>query len=238
MPSSIPDLKTSLVNDLWLPLAIKGGDQLFPRRKNHKRMKLFTLTNLNIQDVKAFEDKKLTRRKDVVAWTHSQLQALRLETELGPSKVFCEGRFDDAVAVNEESQAILAYFPCDILNLDYLSQKPISSGGRVEREINGMNILVNLLNNLQTKGFILLYTTLLDNIDLSLGSISFSFNSQSGFPNPAHRIDDKIEFIRGLMFSTIHNNNYCVNESDQLLIDLDNTTGKVFSIGVVSMRNS
>lgn len=236
MPPSIPDLKTLLVNDLWLPLAKKGGDQLFPRLRKHKRMKLFTLTDMNYQEVKAFEDNKLTKREDVVAWNHSHQQALRLETELGRSKVFCEGRFDDAV--NEESQAILVYFPCDILNLDFLSQKPISFNGRVEREISGENILVSLLNNLQTEGFVLLYTTLLDNIDLSLDSLSFSFNSQTGFPNPARQIDDKIEFIRDTMFSTLHNNNYRVNESDQLLFDLDNSTHKVFSIGVVSLRNS
>lgn len=236
MRSSIPDLKASLVSDLWLPLARKGGDQLYPRLRIHKKMKLFTLTDMHYQEVKAFEDNKLTRREDVVAWNHSHLQAFRLETELGRSKVFCEGRFEDAVY--EESEALSSYLPCDILNLDFLSQKPIGSDGRVEREINGENVLVSLLNNLQTKGFVLLYTTILDHIDLNLDRLSFSFNSQSGFPIPARQTDDKIEFIRSAMISTLHNNDYHIDEYDELLIDLDNTTDKVFSIGFVSSRSN
>jgi len=235
MPSQIDDLKTSLVNDLWLPIAKKGGDQLYPRLKKHKKMKLFTLTDMNYQEVRVFEDNKLTRREDVVAWNHSHQQAYRLETELGRSKVFCEGRFDDAVI--DESEALSDFFPCDILNLDYSSQKPTSHSGRIEREINGECVIVNLLNDLQTKGFVLLYTTLLDQIDLSSNNLSFSFNSSRTFPNPVDAIDDKVEFIRSALISTLKNNYYCVNESDELLIHLNRTNNKIFSIGFVASRS-
>jgi len=234
MPSPICDVKTSLVNDLWLPLAKKGGDQLFPLRRKHKKMKLFTLTDMNYQEVKAFEDNKLTKREDLVAWNHSHQQAYRLETELGRSKVICEGRFDDAIII--ESQVISDDLPCDILNLDYFSQIPINSDGRIEREINAENVLVSLLSNLQIKGFVLLYTTLLDQVNLSLAILSFPLISPPNLPNPICNIDDKVEFIRFTINSILRNNNYLVTESNRMLLDLDNSTDKVFSIGFVSLR--
>lgn len=236
MPSPVRDVKALLVNDLWLPLVRRGGDQLFPQRRNHKRMKLFTLTDMNYQEVKAFEDNKLTKREDVVAWNHSHLQVYRLETELGRSKVICEGRFDDVI--NIESQAISDDLPCDILNLDFFSQIPINSDGRIEREINGENILITLLSNLQIKGFILLYTTLLDQVNLSVASLSFPLISPPDFPNPVSNIDDKVKFIRCAINSILCKNNYLVTESSELLIDLDNSADKVFSIGFVSSRSS
>lgn len=237
MPAPIPDPKTLLVNDLWLPLVKSGGDQLFPRLRKHKKMRLFTLTSMNYQEVRAFEENKLTYRKDVVAWTHSYQQKFRLETELGPSEVLCEGRFDDAV--NEESQVLLAHFPYHILNLDFSSQKPVnSSNGRIEKEINAVNVLVNLLNNHQTNGFVLLYTTLLDQIDLNSNYLTFPLSVLPAFSNPACNVDDKVEFIRSAVISMLHNNSYKVNGPNELLVDTDNSKIKAFSIGFVSLRSS
>jgi hypothetical protein len=237
MPSSTPDLKASLVNDLWLPLVKSGGDQLFPRRKKHKRMRLFTLTDMNYQEIRAFEESKLTKREDVVAWNHSHLQALRLETDLGRSKVLCEGRFDDAI--DEERQALSDHLPYDILNLDFSSQQPISSSnGRIEREINAASVLVNLLNNHQTNGFVFLYTTLFDQIDLSLDSLAFSLSELGAFSDPACCVSDKVEFVRSAVFSIVHINSYTLNELSELLVDTNNPTDKVFSIGFVSSRSN
>jgi len=237
MSASIPDPKTLLVNDLWLPLVKDGGDQLLPRLRKHKKMKLFTLTNMNYQEIRVFEENKLTKREDVIAWNHSQHQALRLETELGRSKILCEGRFDDAV--NDESQLLLAHSPYHILNLDFSSQEPINiSTGRIEREINAGNVFVNLLNNHQTNGFVLLYTTLLDQVDLNSNALTFPLSMLHTFSNPACNVDDKVEFIRCAVLSMLHNNNYTVNHSSELLVDTRNNTIKAFSIGFVSPRSN
>jgi hypothetical protein len=236
MPPSLDDVKTSLLNELWLPLAIRGSHQIFPHRKNHKKMKLFTLTAMHHQEVEAFEDSKLTKREDVVAWHHSYQQSLRLETDLGPSKVLHEGRFDDAII--SDGSEISKDLLCDILNLDFLSQQPIVCAiGRIEREINGEAILIRALSASQGSGFILFYTTLLDKLDLCSDNLSFSFNLPLGFSNPVQSIDNKIEFIRIALNSILRNYRYDVSETKDLTIDFDSDS-KVFSIGFIVSRST
>jgi hypothetical protein len=111
MPSPYSEAKISLLGEIWLPLALKGGEHFFPLRKKNKGMKLFTLTDMNYQEVKVFEENRLTKREHVVAWTYSQQQVYRLEAELGRSKILCEGRLDDAIGV--DSQTIYENFPCE-----------------------------------------------------------------------------------------------------------------------------
>ena len=85
MPSPFQLVKAKFLSELWLPLAKSGGDHLFPLKRKHKGMKLLTLTEMDCQEVNLFEENKLTRKEDVVAWNHSYHEALRLETELGRS---------------------------------------------------------------------------------------------------------------------------------------------------------
>jgi hypothetical protein len=233
MPSLPHTIKQLVVNDLWLPLAKKGGDHLFPLKRKHKGMKLLTLTDMDYQEVKIFEENKLTKRENVVAWNHSYHQALRLEVELGPSKVLSIGRFDDVI--NDGVQEALDELPCDLLNIDFLSQNPISFQGRIEREINGENIIARRLNQLQVKGFVLFHTTLIDQIDLNTASLAFQLSLLPGFANPACNVADKAEFIRNALGSAMHNNNFVVSESAELLIDLEGGN-KIFSIGYLSLR--
>jgi hypothetical protein len=235
MPSLPHAIKKLVVNDLWLPLARKGGDHLFPLKRKHKGMKLLTLTDMDHQEVKIFEENKLTKREDVVAWNHSYHQALRLETELGPSKVLSIGRFDDVM--NDGGREILDDLPCELLNMDFFSQNPSSAKGRIEKEVNGENIIVERLNKLQVKGFVLFYTTLMDQIDLHITSLAFPLSLLQSFPDPACNLVDKTEFIRNALGSLMHNNNFTVIESSELLIDLDNED-KFFSTGFLSLRKT
>jgi len=233
MPPTPCEIKTLVVNQLWLPLAIKGGDHLFPLKRKHKEMRLLTLTDMDYQEIKQFEESKLTRRENVVAWNHSYHQALRLETELGPSKVLSIGRFDDVI--NDGDEEILEDLPCELLNLDFFSQKPSSSTGRIEKELNSENIIVKRLNELQVKGFVLFHSTLIDETDLNITNLNFPLSLLQGFSNPTSILEDKKEFVRNALDSMMHNNNFVVVELAELYIDLEGGK-KFFSIGLVSLR--
>ncbi len=237
MPSPFQLVKTKLLSELWLPLAQRGGEQLFPARKKHKKMRLFTLTDMEYQEIKTFEDQKLTRREDVVAWTYSQQQAYRLETELGRSKVICEGRLDDVISI--EGHVISENFPCEMLNLDFLSQSPsMNSNGRVEKELRGGQILVGLLSKLELKGFILLYTTILDQNSLTVPNLLFPTILPLGMPNPADDINKKVDFVKGIYSSIVQNNNYSIVEATHVILDVDNSMDKIFSLGILAVRNN
>ncbi len=233
----MPDPKQILVNDLWLPLVKDGGDQLFPRRRIHKNMKLFTLTDMNYEEIKIFEENKLTKRENIIAWNHSYQQTLRLETELGRSVILSEGRLDDAL--NEDNQTMPENFACDILNLDFTSQKPINgAAGRIENEINCGNILISILNNNQMNGFVLIYTTLLDQFDLNPNNIEFTLNTPNAISNPVSNINDKVELIKIAINTLCQNNSYLISNTSDLLSDTNNQAVKLYSMGIVSARSN
>lgn len=237
MPLPFQPEKTKLLSELWLPLAQRGGEKLFPARKKHKKMRLFTLTDMEYQEIKTFEDQKLTKREDVVAWTYSQQQAYRLETELGRSKVICEGRLDDVISV--EAHIISESFPCEMLNLDFLSQSPsMNSNGRVEKELRGGQILVGLLSKLEQKGFILLYTTILDQSNLAVANLSFPATLPLDMPNPADDMNKKIDFVKGIYSSIVQTNNYSLAEAPHIVLDIDNSMDKIISLGILALRNN
>jgi hypothetical protein len=231
MLSSIQEAKSIFVDDLWLPLAIIGGDCLFPYRKKHKVMNLFTLTDMDCIEVKKFEANKLIHRENVVAWNPSYQQAIRLETELGKSLVLFDGRFEDII--KGDSQQISSHFPFSILNLDYSSQKPSHSVGRIEKEILGIHILINQLNHYHKDGFVFLYTTLIDQIELRQTLLTFSINPPYRPSDPIIVVSEKVEFIKRAVMSILHNHNYSVTRSQELMLNLKGNEN-VFSMGIVS----
>lgn len=237
MPSPYSEAKTSLLGEMWLPLAQKGGEHLYPLRKKNKGMRLFTLTDMDYQEVKVLEEKKLTKREHIVAWTNSQQQVYRLEAELGRSVILCEGRLDDAIVL--DSQAVSENFPCELLNLDFLSQNPvINTIGRIEKELRVAHVLVGLLNKAELRGFVLFYTTALDQVDIDSTSLAFPVTLPLGFVSPADIIDKKIEFIKNISESIVHSNNYVIIESNQLIVDMKDTTDKIFSYGILVSRKN
>lgn len=232
---SVNDVKASLIDELWLPLAIRGSNELFPHRTKHKQCRLFTLTARNYQEVETFEENKIIKKEDVVAWHHSYQESLRLETELGRAKVLHEGRFDDAILMG--GREISNQLQCDIINLDFFSQQPLSIiTGRVEKEINGGSLVVRALKDAQLNGFIFFYTTLIDNFDLNSQLLSFPFNFPLGFTNPAQEISQKIEFIKIALNSIIGNNKYNIFETQEMLIN-QGVGSNVFSLGYIARSN-
>jgi hypothetical protein len=228
--------KAKLLAELWLPLAQRGGEQLFPARKKHKKMRLFTLTDMEYQEIKTFEENQLTKREDVVAWTYSQLQAYRLDTELGTSKVICEGRFDDVISV--AGHPVSESFLCHILNLDFSSQSPsLNIKGRIEKELRVGRLLIELLDSLEHKGFVLFYTTIMDKTSLNVADVLFPVILPLGMPNPANDITEKVDFVQGILLSIVENNNYSVVEAHRIIIDIENSSDKIFSIGILVLRN-
>lgn len=237
MPAPLHHVKAKVLDELWLPLVQKGGEIFFPTRRNHKKMRLFTLTDMEYQEIKVFESNKLTKREDVVAWTYSQQQAYRLDTELGRSKVICEGRLDDVTDVNGHS--VSEYFPCHILNIDFCSQRPsLNTKGRIERELRGGKLLVGLLNDLALKGFVMLYTTIFDQIDLSVVDVPFAVPIQLDMPGLANTGAQKASFVQHILSSIVQTNNYSVVEVKNIIVDVDGHADQVFSVGILALRNN
>lgn len=235
MQFSYQDLKTKLISILWLPLVINGGNQLYPRLRKHKNMNLFSLTDHHIKEIIAFDENKISKRENVIAWNQSHLEAFRLETELGVSEVVCEGKFEDAII--EEGLSITNYLHCDIFNLDFLSQNPNSVGGRIENEINGTNALIGILDSIDISGFVLLYTTLLDQYELDFESLSFSPKLDSRFLNPLRQISDKVKLINQAVSSSIQDFQFQIVHSNSIVLDIKDSSDKVFSSGWVVERN-
>jgi hypothetical protein len=192
---------------------------------------------MEYQEIKTFEENQLTKREDVVAWTYSQLQGYRLDTELGRSKVICEGRLDDVT--NVEGHSISESFPCHILNIDFSSQSPsLNIKGRIEKELRGGQLLIGLLNHFELKGFILFYTTIFDQASLNLADVPFPVILPLGMPNLADDVTKKADFVQGILSSVVQINNYSILEARCIILDIDNHTDKVFSIGILALRNN
>ena len=237
MPLPYHFAKSKLLSEVWLPLSQRGGEQLFPARKKHKKMRLFTLTDMEYQEIRNFEDNKLTKREDVVAWTYSQQQAYRLDTELGRSKVICEGRLDDVATL--EGHSIVESFPCHILNIDFSSQNPsLNSKGRIEKELRGGQLLIRLLNSLELKGFVLFYTTIFDQTSLNVADLPFPVIPPLDVPNPADDLVKKTKFVQDILSSVIQNNNFSIVDAIHIGLDIDNSNDKVFSFGILASRSN
>lgn len=237
MPHQFHLAKSKLLGELWLPLTQKVGEQLFPARKKHKKMRLFTLTDMEYQEINLFEDNKLIKREDIVAWTYSQQQAYRLDTELGRSKVICEGRLDDVATI--EGHSIVESFPCHILNIDFSSQKPsLNSRCRIERELRGGQLLIRLLNSLELKGFVLFYTTIFDQTSLNVADLPFPVVPPLDVPNPADDVAKKAKFVQDILSSVIQSNNFSIIDVKHIVLDIDNSNDKVFSLGILASRRN
>ena len=166
----MPDInaiKDDLINQLWLRIAKEGGKQLIPRLRTNKKMKTLTLTNdTNYNEIPGLISSQLTQKPHVYAWNHEYFKFLRLETEGIANKVLGTTRYEDSV--NESSCELLEHFPFDLVNLDFSSQDPESENGRLEREINGIEATIKLQKERRNakKGYVLIYTTLINSKEL------------------------------------------------------------------------
>jgi len=164
-----PEMKTNLLEKLWLPIMIKGGKTLYPRR-HYKKMKLLTLTySKNFQEIEMLEERNLTEKKHITAWTPTYLVQIRLETELGPATIIGSSRYEDSIT--QQNFKIKDRFPFDIINLDFTSQNPNFELGRVEKELASLEMTIKLQADRENDGFVLIYTTLLNSKDIRFSQI-------------------------------------------------------------------
>lgn len=174
--SDVSEIKTHLVADLWLSQVREGGDVLYPKLKKNKKMKLFTLTNDgNFQEIIVFEENNLITRDRVIAWTHSHLKKLRLETELSPARVLGTTRYEDSIS--GPSFSVNRYFPFDIINLDFSCQNPDLERCRIEKEVESLERTIKLQIEQNNRGFVMIYTTLLNSNNLDYTSVVRTSNS-------------------------------------------------------------
>ena len=167
--SIAPEMKTSLLEELWIPIAIRGGKLLYPRYRN-KKMKTLTLTyDRNFKEIEMLEEKNLTSKELVTAWAPTHVIQFRLETELGPATITGSSRYEDSIA--HRNFKIKNLFPFDIINLDFTSQNPNFELGRVEKEIASLELTIKLQADLENEGFVLVYTTILNSKDIHYSQI-------------------------------------------------------------------
>lgn len=167
-------IKDDLIKKLWIPFIKSAAKTIAPRKRKHKNLRVFTLTsdvNYNEIDVIAKED--LASKEKIVAWSHSHLKIVRLETDIAPSRVIGLARYENSIL--SSNFPLINEYNFDILNLDFFSQEPIQETGRTEKEIISVEKSLKLQKD-QDK-FILIYTTLLNSKSFNLGCLQNSSDS-------------------------------------------------------------
>lgn len=227
----IPPHKHVLVDKLWLTTAQKWSTVLRPRVRKNKRLKLLTLTNdASFEEVTKLEEEELTEKECVVAWTHSHIKKLRLETEISPARVIGIARYE--TCASNPSFVIKGQFPFDIVNLDFSSQEPVFELGRVEEEIRSLEDTIKLQSDTGGDNFIMVYTTVLNSNDLDYSSIVHKSNnmpvldwsglSPDEFPTKIAEQVEKMRCIEATVSSMCFKYKYNVEiESQSILLSKD-----------------
>lgn len=236
--TEVDSIKDQLIDRLWLPIALEGGLIFFPRLRKNKRMKLFTLTNdRNFNEIIKFENNKLTKRKQIVAWARDTFKKIRLETE-SIGLVLGGSLFEDSILSN--SCPLVEHFPRDLINLDFSSQYPELENGRVEREISSLEKTINLQYQKRGNGFILIYTTLIDtnNIDkvtIVQTSDTIQVNGWTGlnltnFSQVISETNAKKELIKTLVMKISQKYKYTNIKLDSLMLAIPNYQEQLCSV--------
>ena len=238
-------IKAKLVENLWIEVAKQAGDIFYPRLRKNKNMRLLTLTtDINFREIIELTDKNLTKKELIVAWTHSHIKKFRLETEIAPAKVLGSKRYEHSISTS--SFALGEYFPFDIINLDFFSQEPLVESGRVEREIQGLEKTIKLQKDNGSKGFALIYTTLLNSNSLNLLSIITASNNIrtqgwsglriNGYPQNIPGNQEKTNCLKDIL-QTISTKYGYNTQLEKFIIDVHEQQKDVCSIaGLLSME--
>lgn len=219
-------MRDRLITQLWCPTAMDAAPTLCPRRRRNKRMKVLTLTDWNFHEITAFERNDLTKRDLVVAWTQSHQNVWRLETELGKSTVMGSARYEDAII--NDTQSISCHFPFDVVNLDFSSQNPLQTDGRIEREIKSVEYSIKIQNGTGSNGLVIIYTTKIYSNSLDSSSVKQASDaiviqgwpglSINGFSSQITDYNEKIRFIKGVIEKICNKYNYCGSFSELSLV--------------------
>lgn len=153
-------LKDKLIDKLWLPEVKEAKKLIYPRRRKNARMSLLTLTDgIDMKEIFKFEEEKLIERQDVIAWVKTMIKRSRAEAEsvgnVLDGSVYDESFLGSSCPLNN-------HFPFDIINLDFHSQEPVNEQGRLEKEVEKLETIINLQKQSECNKFILIYTTTID----------------------------------------------------------------------------
>lgn len=114
----------------------------------------------------------LTTKNDIVVWNYDHIVRVRLESDkdIAPAKVLGTGKYEDSVSVSLPT-VLGQYFPFEIINLDFSSQNPPLENGRIEKEILSVEYTISHQKARGPKGFVLIYTTIIDDNTLDSAAI-------------------------------------------------------------------
>ncbi|MBA7524865.1 hypothetical protein ES705_17010 [subsurface metagenome] len=238
MMTEVDSIKDQLIDRLWLPIALEGGLIFFPRLRKNKRMKLFTLTNdRNFNEIIKFENNKLTKRKQIVAWARDTFKKIRLETE-SIGLVLGGSLFEDSILSN--SCPLVEHFPRDLINLDFSSQYPELENGRVEREINSLEKTIYLQYQKNGSSFVLLLTTLIDSNDIERDVIVQSSNviqisgwvglNIANFSQVISDVNEKSDLIKALTIELCQKYGYINIKSDGAILAIPRSREQLCSV--------
>ena len=227
------EIKQELINELWLPITIQGSKKLYPHRLKHKKMSLFTLTDRKHEEVACFENNYIIKRNLINALSSSQQDVYRLECDLGKSNIIDSGKFEDMI---DDPEIINKYLLCDILNIDYSSQKPSKYNGRIENELRALNKAIEFLSQQTTKGYILIYTTPLNGLDAKVSDISFQYTKPAYLNDIISNIHDKELLLTDIIKSIAFNNNYNEFVAETKIKTIPNYSDNLFSLAGLYLR--
>lgn len=223
------DYKSRLISELWLPKAKEHSKVLRPKLKKNKRLRVLTLTSdADFQEVTHFIKEGLSTKSNIIIWTYSLLKRLRFQAD--GFKVPIPRKFEDAVLQSASQYSEL--FPLQVANLDFVSQDPTSTQGRIEREIESVEGTVKLQRECHTdedKGLILIFTTKIDAIIVDVASVKTELDNFhalgwpgldiSGCGGSAATADQKAYVIKRILEQITRKYGYGVMGYDSLTFD-------------------
>lgn len=237
--------KDGLIEELWLPKAKEAKALFHPKRKKNAQMGLLTMSDgINLNEIFRFEEEKLIIREDCSACVTKMHKRVRVEAESVGHVI--DGRVYDHSFLGSDSP-LKAYFPFDIVNLDFCSQDPTSRRGRIKEEINLLEKVMRIQSEEQCERFLLIYTTIIDsnNIDApgvvttlcTDGIDEWEDVSNGRFSNPMSDTTMKKDFLQELFNRIPNNYGYGkYGEVSCLAINCSGSPLEIFSIAVIIVR--
>lgn len=209
MPYNFSGLKRKLVNALWLEAVVRAGSMKYPTRRRNKQMTMLTLTNADeLSEIHVFIAKKIIVKEDVVAWNYSFFKVMRLETEL--QSVIGKTRYEQSIC--NPTHEVRRHFPKEIINLDFTSQDPQETDGRIENELQSVEETIRIQSEHLTSEkelFVLIYTTLINSNNMVCDRIAQSSDAKivrgwqglnfTEFPNQITDANTKTRIIKHLL---------------------------------------
>jgi hypothetical protein len=208
MPRELSEVKKKLVTELWLKTVVKAGAIRYPTRKRNKQMTMLTLTNADeLGEIYVFLSNKIIVKEGVLAWNYSFLKVMRLETEL--QSVAGKSRYERSIC--DPAHEARRFFPREIINLDFTSQDPQETDGRIENELQAVEETISIQSEgvVSEKVFVIIYTTLVDSHDILCTRIVQNSNAKvvvgwpglntAGLPNQIGDANAKMQVIKNLL---------------------------------------